>query len=209
MNRLLLYSNSNEYCKTRGGEMISVGDVARLACEGAQKGVVTKRCVEGEKGLVWKAEAEYCSDMAVHSGRGRVRFGVAVNGIRYDRIDSAEKTVVEALESLLRLSRGQLQVYYLYYRIDSEPFCYLELYVECEASAWRARQILRSLRTRQSEIAKRVVAVLKKDVFVTFLKDVYYMDDVRWLVAVAIVLGIAIGVTTVWVLAILSARRRK
>ena len=100
-------------------------------------------------------------------------------------------------------------VYYLYYRIDSEPFCYVELYLECEASAWHARQILRSLRTRQSEMAKQVVAVLKKDAFVTFLKDVYYMDDVRLLLVVAIVVGIAIGVTTVWFLAVLSSRRRK
>ena len=209
MNRLVLYLNSNEYCKTSSGDMINVGDVVRLPCDGELHGVVTKRCLERENGLVWGNETAYCSDMAVAAGRGRVRFGVAVNGIRYDSIDEAEATLVATLEGLLHLGGNQLNVYYLYYRIDSEPFCYLELYMECEASAWRTRRILRSLKTRQCEMAKQIVAVLKKDAFVTFLKDVYYMDDIRLVVVVAIAIGLVIAVAAIWILAVVSSRRRK
>ena len=86
MKQLALYANNDEDCKTEDGTMISVGDLARMPCE---KGVVTRRCVEGEKGMT---EWEYCSEGKVKSGYGWLPFGLSVNGVRYDRIEETEGT---------------------------------------------------------------------------------------------------------------------
>lgn len=209
MRQLALYSNNDEYCKTNDGTMISVGDVARLPCENGLKGVMTRRCVEGEKGMTWKTEQEYCSEMKVKSGRGWLRFGLSVNGVRYDKIEETEGLVVKGLAQLLKVDEAELSVYYLYYRIDAEPFCYMELYVECQTSAWRGNQVAASLRARQGDIARRIATILKKDIFVSFLKEVYYVHDYRLLLGVGIGVTVVIGGGGAWILVVLLSRKRR
>ena len=127
---------------------------------------------------------------------------IIVNGLQCDNLATTRDIVRETLESVLHLTRGGLQTYYWYYRVDTEPFCYTEIYFESTQRFMKGRKMYWMLVKRRQELAAMVADAVRKDLYVEISKSIYLVGNLRR--HVVTVFGmvssciVVIAIVTVW-----------
>ena len=142
-------------------------------------GVRVMQCIETKNGVEFGKERAFCRHARSERRHALVRFMIIVNGIQCDNLAATRDIVRDTLESSLRLTRGGLQTYYWYYRVDTEPFCYTEIYFESRQRFMKGRKVYWTLVKRRQELAAMVADAMKKDLYVEISKSIYWVGDLR------------------------------
>ena len=187
--------------------MIAIGDALRLPClEGV--GVRIMKCMETPDGVAFANEQRYCKGNQ-SIGHALVRMAVIVNGIRCDSLYSTVDLVKSSLASSLHLNPELLSDYYIYYRIDTEPFCYTEIYLESTLWYNSAKRVYRKVTVKRKELAEEIAMTLKKDVYVEVSKSVYFVGNLRKLLLLVLVLPVTVMTVLALTVFGILARKRK
>ena len=203
---MILYSNNQENC-VYNDTMIAIGDALRLPClEGV--GVRIMKCMETPDGVAFANEQQYCKDNK-SIGHALVRMAGIVNGIKCDSLYSTVDLVKSSLASSLHLNPELLSDYYIYYRIDTEPFCYTEIYLESTLWYNSAKRVYRKVTVKRKELAEEIAMTLKKDVYVEVSKSVYFVGNLRKLLVLVLVLPVTVIVILALTVFGILARKRK
>ena len=167
------------------------------------------KCIETKNGVEFGKERVFCRHIRSKSQHALVRFMIIVNGLQCDNLATTRNIVRETLESVLHLTRGGLQTYYWYYRVDTEPFCYTEIYFESTQRFMKGRKMYWMLVKRRQELAAMVADAVRKDLYVEISKSIYLVGDLRR--HMIVIIGIVSSVIVVIALAIvwLGIKHRK
>ena len=99
--------------------------------------------------------------------------------------------------------------YYIYYRVDSEPFCYSEIYFELSSRLYTASRVYRSIVLHRKELAESIVRKLNKDVYVDVSQTVYYAGDSHMLIVILVTIFLALFVFAFAAVLLLLLRRKR
>lgn len=201
-----LYSNNQENC-VYNDTMIAIGDALRLPCVDGV-GVRIMKCTETPDGVEFANEQQYCKGNE-SIGHALVRLMVIVNGIKCDSLYSTVEMVKNSLASSLHLNPQLLSDYFVYYRIDTEPFCYTEIYIESMLWYNSAKQVYRKVTVKRKELAEEIVRTLNKDVYVEVSKSVYFVGNLRKLLLLVLVLPVSVILLVMLAVFGILARKRK
>lgn len=119
-------------------------------------------------------------------GRRKIRFSITGNGIRYDDIEEAMKEIKESLVRIFGIPYSSLNIYYYYYRIHSEPFCYLELYLEADLNLWKGKRCMSMLYKQRQQVSQELVRMIHRDIYIEISPTVYSKRDVTFILVVCV-----------------------
>lgn len=128
--------------------------------------------------------------MKVRIGQRKIRFSLTGNGFRYDDVEEAMNEIDVAISSIFGIPHSSLSRYYYYYRISSEPFCYLELYFEMDVGLWKGRRCMAVLHQDHEVLAQDIVKRINRDVFIDITSDVYSRQDYLLIVLLCVLVGV-------------------
>ena len=160
------------------------------------------QCIETKNGVKFGKERAFCRHTRSEHRHAFVRFMIIVNGLQCDSLATTRDVVRETLESALHLTHGGLQTYYWYYRVDTEPFCYTEIYFESTQGFMKGRKMYWTLVKHRQELAAMVADAMKKDLYVEISKSIYLVGNLRrhMVVVIGIVCScvVVIAIAIVW-----------
>lgn len=128
--------------------------------------------------------------MKVRIGQRRIRFSLTGNGFRYDDVEEAMNEIDLAVSSIFGIPESSLTRYYYYYRISSEPFCYLELYFEMDVGLWKGRKCMGVLNQDHEVLAQDIIKRINRDVFIDIAPDVYSRQDYLLIMVLCVLVGV-------------------
>lgn len=116
-------------------------------------------------------------DLNVHLGQQKIRFSLRANGFLFKSIDSITQQIQTSLTQLLELPSTSLQLYYSNYRLNSEPFCYMEMYLEIKTNIWKGKQCFQALTYQRQTLAQKLVEMIPDEISIEIDPLLYNRRD--------------------------------
>lgn len=135
-----------------------------------------------------------------------MRFITVVTGVKCSSLYGTIDLIRSSVSDVLRVEN--VNPYYVYYRVDSEPFCYSEIYFELSTGVFTASRLYRSIVSHRAELAESIVKRLNKDVYVDVSQTVYYTDDAHLLIVILVTICLALLVLIFATVLFLLLRRK-
>lgn len=205
LGSVTLYSNNQENC-VHGDVSVPIGDELHLPCEDGEVGVRVMKCNETKEGAVFTDSKSYCAGKQ-RVGHALVRFMTVVTGVKCSSLYTTIDLIRSKVNDVLKVET--VNPYYVYYRVDSEPFCYSEIYFELSTGTFTASRVYRSIMSHRKELAESIVKQLKKDVYVDVSQTVYYVGDSHMFIVILVTIFLAFIVFVFAGVLLLLLRRKR
>lgn len=166
------------------------------------------KCIETKTGVQFGKEQSFCRPARGDHRHAHLRFMVIVSGIQCDHLTSTRDTIRSTLETSLQIPRNNLQTYYWYYRVDTEPFCYTELYFESTQGFIKGQQTYKKLTRQREQFAAILANSMHADLYVEISKAIYMIgDSYRYMGVVSGVIGVSVLVIVIVIWWLVAKRR--
>ena len=126
--------------------------------------------------------------MHARVGKRRTRFSITASDFLFDSMEPTIQAIKEALPELLDIPPSALTLYYYHYKVNSEPFCLVEMYLEIEVGLRKGRRCLDLLQSHRLELSQQLISRVSGEIFIEISPIIYSRRDST--VVIALILTI-------------------